>query len=530
MQVQDQFGNVRGADNATTVTVTNNGAALLQGTTNVTVVGGVAAFSGLSYQIATTIKLGFTANGLTGTNSGNIVVSPAPASQLTIQTQPSASATAGVVFPQQPVVRVEDAYGNLRSADNSTVVSADIDQGSADLAGNVSITATNGVATFTNLAYPIAETIRIGFTNATLDPDTSISIVVNPASQTITFGALPGKTYGNTDFAVNGSASSGLPVTFSIVSGPATVSGNVVSLTGAGGVVVRASQAGDATFAAAPPVDQSFTIAKTTSAIAVSTSANPSPTSSNVTFTATVTAVPSTPTGTVQFLADGSPLGSPAALSGGIASMSTASLSHGTHVITAQYAGDGNFLGSTNSLNPNQVINSSPVAVPDQLQRHKNSGVKVRAATLLANDTDPDGDALTFVSANPMSANGGTITRQGNWIFYQPPPGFTNADSFTYVIADSGGLQTTGSVSVAPFVDVAPGQNIANVEVLGGGAARVHFNGIPGRVYTIQYAENFQIPDWQPLGTATADAFGKFDFTDTPAANSPARFYRSINP
>lgn len=48
---------------------------------------------------------------------------------------------------------------------------------------------------------------------------------------------------------------------FSVVSGPATVGGNTVALTGAGVVTVRASQSGDATHAPAPKVDQALLVA-----------------------------------------------------------------------------------------------------------------------------------------------------------------------------------------------------------------------------------------------------------------------------
>ena len=70
------------------------------------------------------------------------------------------------------------------------------------------------------------------------------------------FGAAP--------FAVAATASSSLTPSYSIVSGPATLSGSTVTLTGAGTVVVRTSQAGDGNFTAATPVDQSFTVAKAT--------------------------------------------------------------------------------------------------------------------------------------------------------------------------------------------------------------------------------------------------------------------------
>src|SRR5207249_11017118 len=58
-----------------------------------------------------------TATDITDTNktantSPPITVNPGAANKLVIQTQPPATATAGVVFSTQPVVRVEDAVGN----------------------------------------------------------------------------------------------------------------------------------------------------------------------------------------------------------------------------------------------------------------------------------------------------------------------------------------------------------------------------------------------------------------------------------
>src|SRR5207244_12006408 len=81
------------------------------------------------------------------------------------------------------------------------------------------------------------------------------------ASQTITFGTLSDKSVTEAPFAVSATASSGLAVTFSIVSGPASISGSTVTLTGATGTVaVRASQAGNGTYNAAGTVDQSFAV------------------------------------------------------------------------------------------------------------------------------------------------------------------------------------------------------------------------------------------------------------------------------
>lgn len=82
-----------------------------------------------------------------------------------------------------------------------------------------------------------------------------------PANQTISFDPIPNKFETAPPFNVSATASSGLPVSFSIVSGPATVSGNTVSLTGGlGTVTVQASQAGNENYNPAPPVTQSFEV------------------------------------------------------------------------------------------------------------------------------------------------------------------------------------------------------------------------------------------------------------------------------
>ena len=75
----------------------NAGTATLLGTTTVTLVSGVATFSGLSYQKAETMNITFstTAGSFTSTSS-SMVVSPAAASQLVITQEPSATATAGI--------------------------------------------------------------------------------------------------------------------------------------------------------------------------------------------------------------------------------------------------------------------------------------------------------------------------------------------------------------------------------------------------------------------------------------------------
>jgi formylglycine-generating enzyme required for sulfatase activity len=85
---------------------------------------------------------------------------------------------------------------------------------------------------------------------------------VNPSTQIINFAALPDKSPSSLPFQLGAFSTSGLPVSFHIVTGPATVSGSTVTLTGGTGIVtVRASQAGNETHYAAPEVTRTFNVA-----------------------------------------------------------------------------------------------------------------------------------------------------------------------------------------------------------------------------------------------------------------------------
>jgi len=84
------------------------------------------------------------------------------------------------------------------------------------------------------------------------------SFTVNKASQTISFNAIPDQNFGNPPIILSASTTSGLPINYNIVSGLATVSTNVLTLTGLGTAVVRASQSGDTNYLPASPVNRSF--------------------------------------------------------------------------------------------------------------------------------------------------------------------------------------------------------------------------------------------------------------------------------
>jgi probable HAF family extracellular repeat protein len=83
-----------------------------------------------------------------------------------------------------------------------------------------------------------------------------LSLTTGPAPQALSIGGLTNIAFRytnakDTPVPLTPASTSGLPVTLEIVSGPATLSGNSITYTGNGTVVVRATQAGDSSFAPA---------------------------------------------------------------------------------------------------------------------------------------------------------------------------------------------------------------------------------------------------------------------------------------
>jgi len=182
--------------------------------------------------------------------------------------------------------------------------------------------------------------------------------------------------------------------------------------------------------------------------------------------------------------------------------------------------------------NPNSVGLAShrtpPLAVSDTIERYPSQGVKVTFATLLSNDVGAGPLTLTHVSAT--SANGGTLTTNEGWVFYAPPLGFTNVDTFTYSVSDTNGGTTTGTVTINIKVDTGQSLNITGIATTEGTNQLISFIGIPQRSYTIQAATNLPSTNWQVIGTSTAGGGGLFNFKDTNAYLYPMRFYRSAYP
>jgi hypothetical protein len=121
-----------------------------------------------------------------------------------------------------------------------------------DIIGNGTAKDTVGLTIYD--PYP-----TVGSTGFDLDAIGVINQAVdNRTSQTLTFNSILNQKLSTGSLALNATASSGLPVSYTLLEGNATVSSNRLTFTGTGRIVVQAQQAGNVTYAPAVPVTQSF--------------------------------------------------------------------------------------------------------------------------------------------------------------------------------------------------------------------------------------------------------------------------------
>ena len=90
-------------------------------------------------------------------------------------------------------------------------------------------------------------------------PRATTTATVGATDQTITFPDITSFTWNGGSASLAATASSGLPVSYSVLSGPCAVTGSTLTATGAGSCVVAADQAGSANYTAAPRVISSAT-------------------------------------------------------------------------------------------------------------------------------------------------------------------------------------------------------------------------------------------------------------------------------
>jgi endoglucanase len=224
-----------------------------------------------------------------GTSAGSHALSFAYSGDTDYSAQ---TATGTYLINPAPLVAVADSASRVYGAANPTftgvltgVLSSDgitatyVSQANATTAAGNYATGPDAITPV--LADPRA---RLGNYNVTVTPGT---LTITPFANSITFTQIAAQTYGAAPLTLSATATSGQPVTFVLVSGPASLSGNTLTLTGAGTVTVSGKQDASGAYAAAVS-SQSFVVAPAPLLIAVQNATRAANTE-NPAFTSTIT-------------------------------------------------------------------------------------------------------------------------------------------------------------------------------------------------------------------------------------------------
>ena len=176
----------------------------------------------------------------------------------------TATATVSLVVNKQPLVVTANnetaVYGSANPAYTYTITGF--------VNGDTQLSATSGAPSLTTTpatpvnAGPYTIVAALGTLTSSKYSFTFVNgtLTITPAAPTITF-TVANQTYGAAPFAVSATSNSTGAFTYTVVSGPATISGSTVTLTGAGTVVLQASEAADSNYAAATK-NATFTVGR----------------------------------------------------------------------------------------------------------------------------------------------------------------------------------------------------------------------------------------------------------------------------
>jgi hypothetical protein len=360
----------------------------------------------------------------------------------------------------------------LPSSDSQLPVALSVVSGPAVAAG------TN--VTLTGIGQVTLAAIQSGNTQYGPIQTNTTFTVTQGANEISDFAAISDRKFGDRTFSIPvPTASSGLPVTLSVLSGPASVSGNAVTLSGAGIVTLAADQPGNANFPAAARKTTSFNVSKATQSIA---SFAPI---SNKTFGAPAFAI-TTPSSSsalpVALVVSG-----PAYLAANLLNITNT----GTVTVTASQPGDENYESATpvtvsfsvskasQTIAPFASIPAQTYGAPFQVTAPtSDSGLPVQLSVLAGGS----------ISNNIVTPNGaGIITiaasQPGNES-YAPATGVTTTVTVkqaTQVLSQFPSIDNIDSTwnTVAPFKITPPNSSSPNAVILSvRGPARIDSNNV----------------------------------------------------
>jgi hypothetical protein len=180
------------------------------------------------------------------------------------------------------------------------------------------------------------------------------------------------------------------------------------------------------------------------------------------------------------------------------------------------------------------IVNALPIAGANSIARRNNTkSAKTTKATLLANDTDADGDPLSIISVGNATPAGASVVMAGSFVIYTSPETNSGDGSFTYTLSDGSGghtIEATVPVIETASIPSAGSPNTAQIKADGNNYT-ITFIGVPEHTYRVQYTTSTSFPyiwnEFSPLAIFTAPTNGVFQYIDL---NPPEqlRLYRAV--
>jgi hypothetical protein len=245
------------------------------------------------------------------------------------------------------------------------------------------------------------------------------SFTIARAEQTIHFGPLPDRIFGDPPFVVSATASSALSVTFTTLTAHCTVNaGAVVTLLTAGECTLVAHQAGDHDYQPAPAVTQTFSIAQAAQTItfepAAELSFSPSPLLITATSSSGLTVTFTTPSAACVVLPNGD----------------INSVELGDCTLTAHQAGNLNFLPALDTTRTIQIVRAAQTITFDPISNKAADGLPFSAIAAASSSLPVTFTTTSSVCAVTLEGLVSLITegqciltaqQSGNDFFYPAP-------------------------------------------------------------------------------------------------------------
>ncbi|HEY7872619.1 MAG TPA: hypothetical protein VIC31_07865 [Rudaea sp.] len=347
---------------------------------------------------------------------------------------------------------------------------------------------------FTDVGNCVIDANQAGNGTYNAAPQAQQTFAVGKGNQTITFTstAPAAATVGGSTYTVTATSSAGLtPVTFTIdasASSVCSISGSTVSFTGVGNCVIDANQAGNASYNAAPQVQQTFAVGKGNQTITFTSTAPAGAVVGGPAYT--VTATSSAGLTPVTFTIDAS-ASSVCSISGSTVSFTGV----GNCVIDANQAGNGTYNAAPQVQQtfavapgaPSQLILSS---VPDgtagvALAPAVTVTVEDASGNVVVGDT---GSVTLSITSGPGAFDGASTVTVS----------FSNGvATFSNLILDTAGNYTLSASDGSDSLNAGPSNSF---NIVAAAPDHLAFTPVPG-----------DIVQGQTLGTVTVteyDAFG----------------------